>query len=231
MIEVLAHAIPVARIELCDDVQIDAVNRHFDLDLDGRADALPRVPRHPRRDRRRRPPRPSAIAEGHGVLGFDWAADEAERRALWHARHGAYEAAPALRPGTQGFTTDACVPISNARRVHHRDQAATSTPPACSRRSSATSATATSTWRSSSTPTTRRSSQRARQLNDRLVRRAIAYDGTCTGEHGVGYGKSAFLELEHGAARAGDDARDQVRFGSQTTCSIRERSPKAEIQE
>jgi len=40
--------------------------------------------------------------------------------------------------------------------------------------------------------------QRAVDLNDRLVRRAIANDGTCTGEHGVGYGKSAFLELEHG---------------------------------
>ena len=41
--------------------------------------------------------------------------------------------------------------------------------------------------------------RRAVELNDRLVRRAIAADGTCTGEHGVGYGKSAFLELEHGA--------------------------------
>ena len=77
VIEVLAHAIPVARIELLDDVQIDAVNRHFELDLEVAPDALPRVPRHPGRDegpgrrRSRRSPR------GHGVLGFDWAADEA----------------------------------------------------------------------------------------------------------------------------------------------------------
>ena len=112
MIEVLAHAIPVARIELLDDVQIDAVNRHFELDLTvaptlflefhgtpGR-DAGPG--RGGRGDRRRRT----------ACLGFNWAADEAERRALWHARHGAYEAGRALRPGAQGFTTDACVPIS-----------------------------------------------------------------------------------------------------------------------
>ncbi len=40
--------------------------------------------------------------------------------------------------------------------------------------------------------------EQAKAFNDRLVRRAIALEGTCTGEHGVGYGKSAFLELEHG---------------------------------
>ena len=44
---------------------------------------------------------------------------------------------------------------------------------------------------------------RAKEFNDRLVRRAIAFDGTCTGEHGVGYGKSAFLELEHGPVAVG----------------------------
>jgi D-lactate dehydrogenase (cytochrome) len=42
--------------------------------------------------------------------------------------------------------------------------------------------------------------RRAVELNERLVRRAIAFDGTCTGEHGVGYGKADFLELEHGPA-------------------------------
>ena len=112
VIEVLAHAIPVARIELADDVQIDAVNRHFELDLERRADALPRVPRQPRGDRRRRRRRPRRSPRRTASTGSPGPADEAERRALWHARHGAYEAGRALRPGSQGFTTDACVPIS-----------------------------------------------------------------------------------------------------------------------
>ena len=112
MIEVLANGIPVARIELLDDVQIDAVNRHSELELDvaptlflefhgtpagGRGAGARGRARSPAATAREascgRPTRPSG-----------------ER--LWRARHRAYDAARALRPGAQGFTTDACVPIS-----------------------------------------------------------------------------------------------------------------------
>src|SRR6478735_1957807 len=196
VIEVLAHAIPVARIELLDDVQIDAVNRHFELDLDvaptlflefhGSAD-----------ETRAQAAEAGEIAESHGVRGFNWAADEAERRRLWHARHGAYEAGRALRPGSQGFTTDACVPISKLAETiaeTKRDLDASGLiAPIVGHVGDGNFHLAILV-----DPDDRDELQRAIDLNDRLVRRAIAYDGTCTGEHGVGYGKAAFLELEHG---------------------------------
>ena len=53
---------------------------------------------------------------------------------------------------------------------------------------------------SCSTPTTRTSSRRAEAVADRLVERALAMGGTCTGEHGIGSGKIAYLEQEHGEA-------------------------------
>jgi len=194
VIEVLAHAIPVARIELCDDVQIDAVNRHFGLDLPVSPTLLlefhgtPQETEAQARDVQR-------IA--HRALSFNWAADESERRRLWHARHGAYEAGRALAPGKQGFTTDACVPISNLaaciRETKQDLDASGLLAPIVGHVGDGNFHLAILV-----DPDDPEELERAKRLNDRLVRRAIAYDGTCTGEHGVGYGKAAFLELEHG---------------------------------
>jgi D-lactate dehydrogenase (cytochrome) len=198
VIEVLAHAIPVARIELADDVQIDAVNRHFDLDLTVAPTLFLEFHGTPA-ETAAQAAETEEIATGHGVLGFTWAADEAERRALWHARHGAYEACRALRPGSQGFTTDACVPISRlaetiAETKRDLDESGLIAP--------IVGHVGDGNFHLAILvdPDDKAELQRAIDLNDRLVRRAIAAEGTCTGEHGVGYGKSAFLELEHGPA-------------------------------
>jgi D-lactate dehydrogenase (cytochrome) len=196
VIEVLANAIPVARIELLDDVQVDAVNRHFDLQLEVAPTLF--LEFHGSADETQvQAQEVGEIAAGHGVKGFEWAADEAQRRALWRARHGAYEAGRALRPGSQGFTTDACVPISQLARVIAETKADLD--------SSGLVAPIVGHVGDGNfhlailvDPDDPDELQRAKTLNDRLVRRAIAAEGTCTGEHGVGYGKSAFLELEHG---------------------------------
>lgn len=196
VIEVLAHAIPVARIELLDDVQIDAVNRHFELNLAVAPTLLLEFHGTPA-ETEAQAKDVEAIARTHDVLGFDWAADEAERRALWHARHGAYESARALRPGAQGFTTDACVPISNLAACIAETKADLDASgliaPIVGHVGDGNFHLAILV-----DPDDAEELQRAKELNDRLVRRAIGYDGTCTGEHGVGYGKLAFLELEHG---------------------------------
>jgi D-lactate dehydrogenase (cytochrome) len=198
VIEVLAHAIPVARIELADDVQIDAVNRHFGLGLTVAPTLFLEFHGSPR-ETEAQAAETQEIAEAHGVLGFAWAADEAERRALWHARHGAYEAGRALRPGSQGFTTDACVPVSRLAETlkatkRDLDESGLIAP--------IVGHVGDGNFHLAILvdPDDPDEIRRAVALNDRLVRRAIAADGTCTGEHGVGYGKSAFLELEHGAA-------------------------------
>src|SRR5262249_12597868 len=57
------------------------------------------------------------VAAEYGGKGFRWATDEAERRRMWHARHGAYDATRALRPGASALTTDACVPVSTLADV------------------------------------------------------------------------------------------------------------------
>jgi len=196
VIEVLAHAIPVARIELADDVQIDAVNRHFELDLEVAPTLFLEFHGSPA-ETRAQAAEAQEIAEAHGVHGFAWASDETERRALWHARHGAYEAGRALRPGSKGFTTDACVPISKladtiAETKRDLDESGLIAP--------IVGHVGDGNFHLAILvdPDDPAEIQRAVDLNDRLVRRAIANDGTCTGEHGVGYGKSAFLELEHG---------------------------------
>jgi D-lactate dehydrogenase (cytochrome) len=196
VIEVLAHAIPVARIELLDDVQIDAVNRHFGLDLEV-APTLFLEFHGSEAETQAQAAEVGEIAAGHGVRGFHWAADETERRGLWRARHGAYEAGRALRPGSQGFTTDACVPISRLAETiaeTKRDLDASGLiAPIVGHVGDGNFHLAILV-----DPGDPEEMARAVALNDRLVRRAIAADGTCTGEHGVGYGKTAFLELEHG---------------------------------
>lgn len=197
VIEVLAHAIPVARIELLDDVQVDAVNRHFDMDLRVAPTLMLEFHGTPG-DTEAQAKDVGEIAKTHGAEGFDWAADEAQRRALWHARHGAYESARALRPGVEGFTTDACVPISNlAACIAETKQdlnASGLTAPIVGHVGDGNFHLAILV-----DPADEDELGRAKALHDRLVKRAIAYDGTCTGEHGIGYGKLQYLELEHGA--------------------------------
>ena len=200
VISTIQLGVPVARIELLDEVQMRACNLYSKLDF---------------------PEQPTLFFEFHGTeagvqeqaetvgelagefggANFQWATQQEDRSRLWQARHDAYWAAKALKPGSEGWATDVCVPISrlaeciletkkdiqdsgllapivghvgdgNFHLVYLLD------------------------------PGDAAQHDKAEKLNDRMVARALQMGGTCTGEHGVGYGKMHFLQAEHGEAVA-----------------------------
>jgi D-lactate dehydrogenase (cytochrome) len=190
----------LARIELLDALQIRAVNSYAQLSL---AEA------------------PTLFLEFHGTrtatveqvaifkdiaaaeLGgpFEWAERQEDRNRLWQARHDAYWAGLALRPGTSAVATDVCVPLSRlaecvtqtladitelgliAPVVGHVGDGNFHVLPLVNMADAEEIA-------------------RVETFNERLVERALAMGGTCTGEHGVGSGKMKFMEKEHGAGIA-----------------------------
>lgn len=194
--QLIQLGVPVARCELLDDVQMDAVNRYSHLSY---------------------PVQPTLFFEFHGSKvsaadnvatarevstanggsDFVWAEHEEDRSRLWKARHTAYYAALALRPGSKGWSTDVCVPISrltdciletkqdildtgllapivghvgdgNFHLAHVLD------------------------------PNDRALLEKTYDFNKRLTARALAMGGTCTGEHGIGSGKIESLQAEAG---------------------------------
>jgi len=134
-----------------------------------------------------------------GARGFRWATEAAERNKLWQARHDAYYAALALRPGSKGLATDVCVPISRLA------ECVTETEDDLKRLnllSPIVGHVGDGNFHMLLMVdlNDRDEIQRAEALLERLVDRALAMDGTCTGEHGVGQGKMKYLIAEHGPA-------------------------------
>jgi D-lactate dehydrogenase (cytochrome) len=197
--EVSQYGIPVARMELADELQVQAINAYDNtqyaslptlfFEFHGGSDAEVEAHATETRD----------IAAGHGARDFRWAADESERRALWRARHRAFDATRALRPGSQGMLTDVCVPISALAECV---VAAQQDIAECGLTATIVGHVGDGNFHSIVLldPDDPDEVARAEAFHTRLVERAIAVDGTCTGEHGVGYGKARFLVGEHGAA-------------------------------
>ncbi|HEX3885088.1 MAG TPA: FAD-linked oxidase C-terminal domain-containing protein [Stellaceae bacterium] len=198
VITTIQSGVPVARIELLDEAQIDAINKYSKLDNQvaptlffefhgtnaGVAEQVDIV---------------KEIAGDNGGSDFRWASTQEERNKLWQARHDAYYAALALRPGSQGWATDVCVPISRLAECiaeTKRDLAQSSIP------SAMVGHVGDGNFHLvfMIDPKQPEEITEASRLNDRMVTRALAMEGTCTGEHGVGYGKIDFLPAEHGEA-------------------------------
>ncbi|MBK1663012.1 FAD-binding oxidoreductase [Rhodospirillum rubrum] len=138
-----------------------------------------------------------ALADEHGGGGFAWAESEEDRRALWKARHSAAYAALALRPGCKGLATDVCVPISrlvDCLVETQRDLATSPLPAPIAGHVGDGNFHLMIVF----DPADPAEVAEAKRLDDALGRRALAMEGTCTGEHGIGLGKRALLALEAG---------------------------------
>jgi D-lactate dehydrogenase (cytochrome) len=191
--------IPVARIELLDDVQMDACIRFSALTGFEAKPTLFFEFHGTEAGVREQAEAIEAIAAEHGGSRFQWAIAQEERSRLWKARHNAYYAALALAPGRQAFATDACVPISRLTECVLETQADVV----------ATGLIAPIVGHVGDgnfhlvvlfDPSRPEERAKAEALAARVSLRAIRMGGTCTGEHGIGVHKLDALVAEHGEA-------------------------------
>ncbi len=198
VIETIQTGLPIARIEVLDEVQVAACNAYSNLSLP--LSSMLFLEFHgTTASVEEQSTRFAAIASDHGGGAFNWTTEPEERTRLWEARHNAYYASLALEPGKKGMTTDVCVPISNLARCLRETKedldASFLTAPIVGHVGDGNFHTIMLI-----DPDNVRDMAEARRLHDRMVRRALALEGTCTGEHGIGLGKIAFLEEEVGQA-------------------------------
>ena len=198
VINTIQYGIPVARIELLDTVQVCACNRYSGLELP--EETLLLLEFHgTKHGVGEQSEMFGEIASEYTPYEFKWTTDQETRTKLWKARHNAFWAAMALVPGGIAMSTDVCVPISrlaecveDTRRdieesgiiapiVGHVGDGNFHTLPIA-------------------LPDDVEAWKRIQSFVERLSERAIAMDGTCTGEHGIGQGKIKYLRQEMGSA-------------------------------
>jgi len=188
----------VARIELLDAKQLDAINRYSKTNYP----LAPTLFFEFHGDHERHVTEQAEAVEGlaaeRGGRGFSFATRLEDRERLWEARHHALYASLALRAGSRAWTTDVCVPISRlAECIEATEADNVDAPfPVCL---VGHAGDGNFHLLYVLDPESAPELEAAKRLNERLVDRALAMGGTCTGEHGIGYGKKASLEKEHGA--------------------------------
>jgi D-lactate dehydrogenase (cytochrome) len=197
VIATIQLGVPVARIELLDDVQVDAVNRHSKTSYAVADTLLFEFHGDTERDVSEQAKIVEALAAERGGRGFQWATRLEDRERLWHARHNVHFASLALRPGCRSMATDVCVPISRLAEcvLETKEDHAHAPFPVCLVGHAGDGNFHVIYLIDPDDPA---ELDEARRLNERIVTRALAMGGTCTGEHGVGYGKMKFLAAEHG---------------------------------
>jgi D-lactate dehydrogenase (cytochrome) len=197
VIATIQLGVPVARIELLDDAQVDAVNRYSKTSYTVAPTLFFEFHGDTDRYVSEQAAAVEALAQERGGRGFEWATRLEDRERLWQARHNVHFASLALRPGCRSWATDVCVPISRLTEcvVETKADHANVSFPVCLVGHAGDGNFHVIYLLD---PASEEELAEARRLNDRMVSRALAMGGTCTGEHGVGYGKMKFLEAEHG---------------------------------
>jgi D-lactate dehydrogenase (cytochrome) len=199
VITTIQLGIPVARIELLDEVQIDAVNRYSRLSYPLQPTLLFEFHGTSHAAVTEHAGTVQELAAENGGSNFQWATTTEDRARLWQARHNTLFAALALRPGCKAWVTDVCVPISRLAECileTHRDlQATTLVAPLVGHVGDGNFHLNIVV-----NPDDPRELADVKAFNARLIHRAQALGGTCTGEHGIGLGKIEYLEAEHGDA-------------------------------
>lgn len=198
VIMTIQMGIPVARIELLDEVQIKACNAYSNLSYPEKPTLF--LEFHGTEDTVRIQSEQFAeIAAECGGDEFQWTANAEERTKLWNARHNAYWAGRALDPSLNGLSTDVCVPISRLAECVAETQADIQNSgllaPIVGHAGDGNFHVLV--LFNDKDPA---SVANVEAFTERLSRRALAMDGTCTGEHGVGQGKMSYLDEELGGA-------------------------------
>ncbi len=190
--------LPVARIELLDEKAIQGCNLYSHLDLDEKPTLFLEF-HGTEQSVKEQAERFGEIVADHGGGAFTWATREEDRNRLWTARHNAFYAGLNLRPGSKALTTDVCVPISRLAACILETKADIGDSPLIA---PLVGHVGDGNFHLVFLidPDSAEEEREAHRLNDRLVERALAMGGTCTGEHGIGLGKKDLLAKEHGSA-------------------------------
>jgi D-lactate dehydrogenase (cytochrome) len=198
VIQTIQLGVPVARIELLDSLTVTAINRYSKTTLREAPMLFFEFHGSPA-GVEEQAATVQELARDNGGEDFEWATRPEDRSRLWQARHDTYFACLNLKPGCRGITTDVCVPISRLAEAiagTRADIAASGlTAPIVGHVGDGNFHTLILI-----DPADAAEIERAEALNRRIVERALALDGTCTGEHGIGFGKQDFLLAEHGEA-------------------------------
>ncbi len=196
VIEAIQVGLPLSRIELLDEIQIMAINRHEKMELEEKPTLFVEI-QGSALGVREQIEIFGEIAETNNVLKFDWSDQHETINKLWSARHAAYYAALALDPGKKGFTTDVCVPISRLTECILETKK--------DLEESEILAPLVGHVGDGNfhlimllDPDNNEEVSKAKKLNEKLIDRALEMGGTSTGEHGIGLGKKDCLIKEQG---------------------------------